>query len=339
LEGNRNIKFLSVQDQEDWRHKETSQNSAVGAFLNVIPYHHFGRKNVGYLYAIQHGAKILFDFDDDNLLPLDNKNGQVLPPLTNTTHLHGARIVESQHIAFNHHSLLGAPIESSWARGFPLEYIQTNSTYGNVVKEGATVSVDQTIAVMQFCANGNPDIDAIHRLVHPLPMMFAADKRRDNSLLEGISTDGALVAPSNAFAPYNAQATIHSYNAMWALLLPMTVPGRVSDIWRAYFAQAIFRDAGLSLVMLPPNILQERNEHNYLADMQAELDLYFKGGKLLEFMSDWKNNATSVPARMEDLWIALHERSYIELDDVNVLQLWLAALVEIEYVFPSLLLG
>jgi hypothetical protein len=91
--------------------------------------------------------------------------------------------------------------------------------------------------------------------------------------------------------------------------------------------------------MLPPNILQERNEHNYLADMQAELDLYFKGGKLLEFMSDWKNNATSVPARMEDLWIALHERSYIELDDVNVLQFWLAALVEIEYVFPSLLLG
>jgi hypothetical protein len=27
------------------------------------------------------------------------------------------------------------------------------------------------------------------------------------------------------------------------------------------------------------------------------------------------------------------------LDDVNVLQFWLAALVEIEYVFPSLLLG
>jgi hypothetical protein len=145
------------------------------------------------------------------------------------------------------------------------------------VKEGATVSVDQTIAVMQFCAkNGNPDIEAIHRLVHPLPIMFAADKQSDNSLLEGISTDGALVAPSNVIAPYNAQVTIHSYKAMRALRLPITVPGQVSDIWRAYFAQAIFRDTGLSLIILPPNVMQERNEHNSLADMQAELDLYFK---------------------------------------------------------------
>jgi hypothetical protein len=42
---------------------------------------------------------------------------------------------------------------------------------------------------------------------------------------------------------------------------------------------------------------------------------------------------------MEDLRVALHERSYTELDDVKVLQLWLAALFEIDYVFPSLLLG
>ena len=27
-----------------------------------------GRKNVGYLYAIANGAKLIFDFDDDNLI-------------------------------------------------------------------------------------------------------------------------------------------------------------------------------------------------------------------------------------------------------------------------------
>ena len=31
--------------------------------------------------------------------------------------------------------------------------------------------------------------------------------------------------------PYNAQATLHAYEALWGLLLPCTVHGRVTDIW------------------------------------------------------------------------------------------------------------
>lgn len=39
---------------------------------------------------------------------------------------------------------------------------------------------------------------------------------------------------------------------------------------------------------------------------------------------------------MEELWINLYERGYIEIDDVHLLQLWLAALVEIGYSFPEI---
>jgi hypothetical protein len=39
---------------------------------------------------------------------------------------------------------------------------------------------------------------------------------------------------------------------------------------------------------------------------------------------------------MEDLWIDLYERGYIERNDVQVVQFWLAALEEIDYKFPSL---
>mmetsp|Transcript_9027 Transcript_9027/g.14490 ORF Transcript_9027/g.14490 Transcript_9027/m.14490 type:complete len:206 (-) Transcript_9027:109-726(-) len=199
-----------------------------------------------------------------------------------------------------------------------------------------------SVAVMQFCANENPDIDAIHRLVHPLPMTFhlpnsnGKNKNPENQQREQISTYGSLVVPSENLAPYNAQATLHTHKAMWGLLLPFTVTGRVSDIWRGYFAEPIFRDLGLSLTFLPPAILQERNEHNYLADMHAELDLYFKGGKLLEFLSTWSSPADNVPESMEMLWIELYERGYIELNDVKVVQLWLAALLEIGYEFPVL---
>ena len=44
--------------------------------INNIPWNHFGRKNVGYIYAILHGARMIWDFDDDNglidhMIPVD----------------------------------------------------------------------------------------------------------------------------------------------------------------------------------------------------------------------------------------------------------------------------
>merc|ERR1719231_14153 len=36
--------------------------------MDHVPWKHFGRKNVGYLYAIAHGAKAIYDTDDDNRL-------------------------------------------------------------------------------------------------------------------------------------------------------------------------------------------------------------------------------------------------------------------------------
>ena len=36
--------------------------------VDVLPWNHFGRKNIGYIYAIHHGAQIIWDFDDDNIL-------------------------------------------------------------------------------------------------------------------------------------------------------------------------------------------------------------------------------------------------------------------------------
>ena len=37
-------------------------------FVDSLPWNSFGRKNVGYLFAIARGAKVIWDFDDDNFL-------------------------------------------------------------------------------------------------------------------------------------------------------------------------------------------------------------------------------------------------------------------------------
>ena len=69
--------------------------------------------------------------------------------------------------------------------------------------------------------------------------------------------------------PYNAQATLHSYDAFWGLLLPCTVHGRVTDIWRAYFTQRMLWDVGLRIGFSSPWVTQYRNAHNYLAGVHV----------------------------------------------------------------------
>ena len=50
--------FLSYEDQV-----KMSSN-----LVKRLPWNSFGRKNIGYLYAIAQGAKVIFDFDDDNII-------------------------------------------------------------------------------------------------------------------------------------------------------------------------------------------------------------------------------------------------------------------------------
>jgi hypothetical protein len=338
------VHFLSVSDQQAWLERESFGNltSAVGRFLAAIPHNHLARKNIGYLYAIQHGAKLLFDFDEGSLLPVNSSTGQVFPPLSDDSLMTDARIVVTGPAAFNHHPLMGANISHSWARGFPLQHIKDRATRGQIAYDGVTLDLMESVGVVELYAAGRPDIDAIHRVGHPLPVAFVHpedDAANGGSSLENspVSARGPLVVPSHAFAPYNAQATIHTSKALWALLLPLTVPGRVSDIWRGYFAQALFRDLGLSVTFLPSALVPDQNESHNPADRESELDLDVKGGKLIEFLSGWDSPAESVPGRMEELWIALYERGFLDLKDVNVVQLWLAALVEIGYEFPPML--
>lgn len=64
------------------------------------------------------------------------------------------------------------------------------------------------------------DVDAVYRMTNRTPMSFG--KKLDRIL---------MVPTGSTFAPYNAQATVHFRTSFFALYLPVTVNGRVSDIW------------------------------------------------------------------------------------------------------------
>ena len=157
-------------------------------------------------------------------------------------------------------------------------------------------------------------------------------------LLASGSSKAILNIPINVVTPYNAQASLHFYNAFWALYLPVTVTGRVSDIWRSYFSQALFKFLNISVGFLPrPLVVQDRNPHSKIADFEAELDLYMKSSELVKFITSQVglNEYKNVPQAMESLWISLYQRGYIELEDIINLQKWLQTLCDIGYKFPT----
>ena len=87
------------------------------AIHDIVPYKRYERKNIGYLFAIQHGAKLILDTDDDNVQVFGNKP-LVLPERQCT-----ARLADTQNV-WNIYEHYGRP--DLWRRGYPLEAIQRN---------------------------------------------------------------------------------------------------------------------------------------------------------------------------------------------------------------------
>ena len=332
FENNSDIVYLSVE----------AQQQINNCFVTSTPFQSFARKNVGYLYAIRHGAQVIFDFDDDNILKLRALEKHLLKPAAPWTIQPniGPRSIRARvkvpvlsnnsSLVVNPYLYMGPSVTDTWPRGLPLEYVKHDVADLNTLV--GDMPIDH-VGIIQFVADGNPDVDAIYRLTKTIPFTFQDDL-----------TSLKLLIPQHTYAPYNAQATLHFYNSFWGALLPVTVTGRVSDIWRSYFTQRIMHGLDIGLVFAPPVVVQERNAHNYLADMDAEWDLYMKTQALVQFLSEWEQGRDigastvnpSLPLVLERLWVALYERGYIELADVEALQQWLRTLVRIGYQFPSL---
>lgn len=152
--------------------------------VDLLPWKHFGRKNLGYLYAVSRGAELIWDFDDDNILKPD-----VAPVMPSSNVFH----VATGCPVFNPYPLMGGPsaadprLPPEWPRGFPLDLLhkQCNVTL--------TPGDATQVAVVQSLADHDPDVDGIFRLTRGVPMHFDPSSKR------------TLVVPPNVMTPWNAQ--------------------------------------------------------------------------------------------------------------------------------------
>ena len=156
-------------------------------FVQNLPWNTFGRKNVGYLYAISQGAKVIWDFDDDNLLKFWLKRAAPDDVLEIDSFIHYQDLPmvqpeQTNQSVFNPYPVLGSPSNNCWPRGFPLDSIQKpqNQLLVKVPKDEKNVAVK--FGVLQSLADFQPDVDAIFRLTQKTPFHF---KRPDILKLDG----------------------------------------------------------------------------------------------------------------------------------------------------------
>jgi hypothetical protein len=95
-----NTIFLSVDSQSELNYKS----------FKTIPFNSYNRKNIGYLFAIQHGAKYIYDTDDDNAPIVD-----LLTYFNLNENDHGLIYDENAPQVLNPYSHFGQP--SIWPRG------------------------------------------------------------------------------------------------------------------------------------------------------------------------------------------------------------------------------
>ncbi|EDO48521.1 predicted protein [Nematostella vectensis] len=319
LEGWRTVVIGDEKTPPDWSHSNViyldldKQKSLGYEISNHIPKNHYSRKNIGYLYAIQHGANIIYDADTNTQL-LRNKLGFHLDEDPRKL-----LVYSTNHNIINPYPHFGQ--STVWPRGYPLEMIGAPPQHTFVLCEGINPGIQQALS------NGASDVDSIFKLT-----------RNNHNTALNITFNGKsekVAIPHGAFSVFNAQNTLYHHDVLWGLLLPVSVQSRVTDVWRSYWAQRLIWQVGRSLVFHPPNSHRSQLPHDNLRTLREEQMLYYNTGEYLESLLEWSSTKSAVFDQVLDLGIFLTRKKLWSVRDAHLLEAWLHDLIRVGYIPPS----
>jgi hypothetical protein len=289
------IHFLDVAAQRD----------LYGELAEAIPLRHYSRKNLGYLFALEHGADVILDMDDDNI-PYDSFGSGIereIPP--------GARIVEGAEWVnvYRHFVPEDAPV--IWPRGLPLDSIHVTGRARDLEKA-------RVCPIQQYLADNDPDVDAIYRLLQPRPLTFDPQA-------------SPVVLGEGVWVPINAQNAVFFHEAFPLTYLPARVSFRMTDIWRSFVALAALAVHGFTAAFRTSTVTQERNVHDLMRDFEDEVPGYLNNRRIGEELRraaaglspDEPMSATALA-----LWKVMITSGFVPEDEWPILSRWFARLGE-----------
>jgi hypothetical protein len=275
--------FYSVSRQKD----------LAFTLARELPFKHYARKNLGYLIAIQNGAEVVIETDDDNIPLADFWQAR--------TRTQQARVLTDTSWTNVYRYFSGANI---WPRGFALEALRDPLP---PLPSSSTIECP----VQQGLADDNPDVDAIYRLTQPLPIQF---NKFDNVALG-----------DNAICPFNSQNTTWFKETFALLYLPSYCSFRMTDIWRSFIAQRILWTCGWTVLFHNSTVRQERNDHSLMGDFKDEISGYTNNLEIMRTLGqlDLAPGVEAIPGNLRRCYQALVQKAFIGAEELPLVEAWL----------------
>lgn len=265
-----------------------------------LPWNHYARKMIGYLIAMQQGANIIVDTDDDNeplpgygILPEEGVYGASRPDLG---FLNVYRYFSEQWI---------------WPRGFPLHRLRQEAKSPPLVPEPRKMR----IGVWQGLVRGEPDVDAIYRMTVHQECQFLEKP--------------PLVLEKGTICPVNSQNTIFFKKAFPLLYLPAFVSFRFTDILRGIIAQPVMWATGLRTGFVAPTACQNRNSHDLLQDFRSEISCYLQAEAAADIAATAVKQKDSVSDNLHRVYEHLCRNDIVPNQELELLEAWLADLSQV----------
>jgi hypothetical protein len=281
-------RFVGLDDRE----------AAELSFARACPTRHYARKNIGYLLAAMSGSTVIRETDDDNV-PLDKF--WIEPSLLQSV----SRVSVSGWV--NVYSYFtDARI---WPRGLPLE------TIGAVPPAFDSLRVEsRACPIQQGLSNENPDVDAIYRLLMPLPQSFSGGRR--------------IALASGTWSPFNSQNTTWWKDAFPLMYLPAYCSFRMTDIWRSFVAQRIAWENDWMVMFDEPTMRQERNAHDLMKDFRDEVPGYLHNSSIAASLSSLRldRGIERIPANMKVCYERLVSDGIMDSRELPLLDAFLSDL-------------
>ncbi len=266
-------------------------------FGQSLPTKHYARKNLGYLRAKELGVEWIYETDDDNV--------PTISPFGNRSLTLEVDTFTSASKWLNVYEIFGYDSESKvppiiWPRGFDLRSLNTPSIFSK------TLSLSSPI--QQGLADGDPDVDAIYRLV--LGNFVKFKPRNPVSLNTG------------QICPINSQTTWWHSSVYQLMYLPSTCTFRLTDILRGFVAWRILLERNESISFHSPVVRQDRNEHDLLRDFSEETGLFLHSDNIANDLLSLDLVGQSISEQLITCYKSLEKRQVISNHELKTLELW-----------------
>ena len=281
----KNSNYYSINDQKKLKFNLDSK----------LDYNHYSRKNIGYLVACKNKSEFIYETDDDNL-----------PYKT----FYKSRKLELNCLQAENKKFINIykyfSKQNIWPRGFPLRFIKEKVKKISLLKKKNIIT-----PIQQFLADGEPDVDAIFRLIFESQDFL---KKKNSFFLQ-----------KNSYCPFNSQNTVWHKSVFALMYLPSTCSFRLTDIYRSYIAQRILWECNSYLSFHPSTVRQIRNAHDLIEDFYHETDSYIKIDKLAYILDDIKLHK-GIDNIMKNLILCYEElikKNFLKKSEMPILKAWI----------------